>query len=155
MSNAMRWLLAATMILTAGLMTLWATVSNYSVTPSSVTFTSSNPGGSVTGSATATVRFRTTLNPTFSVYAKATGTNFTCSGTVPISSITLTCSGASGVTCQSGSLVLTNSGNGTLVATGSGNHNPAQFVVTYTFTDAWNYQVGTSCTATVNYIYIQ
>jgi hypothetical protein len=128
-----------------------------SVTPGSVTFTSSNPDGSVTGSSTATVSFNTFLSPThFTVYAKAVSANFTGCNSPPASSVTVACSTPSGVTCAA-SAALTNTGNGTTVAAGSGNHFPtaASFAVTYTFHDAWSYQVGTSCSLSVQYLYTE
>jgi hypothetical protein len=126
-----------------------------SVTPASVTFTSSNPDGSVTGSSTATVSFFTFLNPThFTVYAKAASANFTGCNTPPAGSITAACSAPTGVTCAA-SAALTSTGNGTTVATGSGNQLPARFTVTYTFQDGWSYQVGTGCPLTVQYLYTE
>jgi hypothetical protein len=125
------------------------------VRPTSVTFTSSNPDGSVAGSSTTTVTFYTYNNPThFTVYAKAGSSAFTGCNSPLASSVTVACSGASGVTCA-GPAALTNTGNGTTVATGSGNRNPAQFTVTYNFQDGWNYQVGTSCTLSVQYLYTE
>jgi hypothetical protein len=50
---------------------------------------------------------------------------------------------------------LSSTGNGTTVATGSGNHTTASFYITYTFQDAWNYSVGSSCQLTVSYIYTE
>ena len=123
-----------------------------SVTPSSVTFTSSTPDSTQTNSSTK-VSFRTRANPaSFHVYAKAGSTNFTGCNTPPASSVTATCVTAVGVTCQAGAPLLS-TGNGTVVATGSGNHNPASFMITYTFQDAWNYSVGSACQLSVSYIY--
>jgi hypothetical protein len=70
-----------------GFLPLEATVSNGSVTPSSVTFTSSNPSGSVTGTpSTTTVSFKTTLSPSaFTVHVKAVGSGFTGCNTPPAS----------------------------------------------------------------------
>jgi hypothetical protein len=134
-------------------------VRDYSVLPGTVTFTSSNPAGSVTGTpSTTTVQFKTTANPTFSVYAKAAAPNFSCSGGTnpPVNSVTLTCSGATGAAvCQSGTLTLTDTGNGVKVAGGSGNGNPNTFNVTYTFQDSWTYSAGSSCTLSVSYIYTE
>jgi hypothetical protein len=126
----------------------------YSVTPASITFTSSTPDGTQINSATA-VSFRVRANPTsFHVYAKAGAANFTGCNTPPASSVTVACGNPSGVTCAA-SAPLSNTGNGTTVATGSGNHNPASFSATYTFQDAWNYGVGSSCQLTVSYIYTE
>jgi hypothetical protein len=131
------------------------TVSNSSVTPASVTFTSSNPDGSVNGSATTTVQFRTTNSPAhFTVYAQASAASFSGCNNPPAGSIAAACSAPTGVTCAAAG-ALTNSGNGTVVATGNGNHNPARFNVTYTFTDGWNFQVGASCSLTVQYVYTE
>ncbi len=134
-------------------------VRNTSVLPGAVTFTSSNPASSVTGTPnTTTVQFRTTAHPIFSVYARAAGPNFSCSGgtTPPVNSVTLTCSGATGkAVCQSGTLTLTDMGNGVKVAGGSGNANPNTFNVTYTFQDSWTYSAGSSCTLSVSYIYTE
>lgn len=128
--------------------------SGYSVTPSTITFTSSTPSGTQTN-ATTSVRFTVSGYPaSFHVYARAGAANFTGCNTPPASSVTVACGTASGVTCAA-SAPLSNTGNGTTVATGSGNHNPASFYVTYTFHDAWNYSVGSSCQLTVSYIYTE
>ena len=130
-------------------------VSNFSVTPASVTFTSSNPDGSVNGSATTTVQFKTTGNPAhFTVYVQASAATFSGCNNPPAGSIVAACSAPTGVTCSASS-ALTSSGNGTVVATGNGNVNPARFSVTYTFTDGWNFQVGASCSLTVQYVYTE
>ena len=131
-------------------------VSTYSVTPASITLpTSTNPDGSVSDTGSTRVRFRTTGNPShFTVYAKAAATYFTGCNTPPASSVTVACGTPTGVTCA-GAAALSNTGNGTTVATGTGNHNPAQFYATYTFKDGWSYQVGTSCTLGVQYIYTE
>ena len=47
---------------------------------------------------------------------------------------------------------LSSTGNGTTVATGSGTQFPASFTVTFTFQDAWNYQVGSGCSLTVDWL---
>ena len=157
--KAIQYVATVGLVLTVGLVPLAATVSNYSVTPGTITFTSSNPDGTTTGApATTTVSFKTTANPTsFHLYAKAAGTNFTCTNgnTPPINSVTMSCSSASGVTCVSGNVTLTNTGNGTVVATGSMNHNPASFVITYTFQDGWKYSVGSTCSLSVSHIYME
>ena len=129
-------------------------VSNYTVTPGSVTFTSSNPAGSVTGSSTATVQFRTTGNPAaFRLWARASSANFTGCNSPPVNTVTVACETAStGVSCDAAG-ALTTGGNGTLVAHGSGNHNPNTVTVQYTFQDGWNFRVGTGCSLSVSYIY--
>jgi hypothetical protein len=125
-----------------------------SVTPSPITFTSSNPDGTQTNSST-TVKFYTFGSPShFTVYAKAGAANFTGCNSPPAGSVTVACSNASGVTCA-GSAALTSTGNGTTVATGSGNNFPASFSVTYTFQDGWNYEVGTTCSLSVSYLYTE
>ena len=132
------------------------TASNGSVLPTTITFpTSTNPNGSVSDSGSTKVQFTVTNNPaSFHVYARAGAANFTGCNTPPASSVTVACGSASGVTCAP-SASLSNTGNGTTVATGSGNHSPASFYVTYTFQDAWNYSVGSSCQLTVSYLYTQ
>jgi len=125
-----------------------------SVTPTGVTFTSSTPDSTKTD-ATTKVSFKVTNSPgSFHVYAKAGATNFTGCNTPPASSVTVTCGTASGVTCAAAA-TLTSTGNGTTVATGSGNHTTASFYITYTFQDAWNYTVGSSCQLSVSYIYTE
>jgi len=133
------------------------TVTNpMSVMPTTITFpTSSNPNGSVSDSGSTKVSFTVTNSPaSFHVYAKAGAADFTGCNTPPASSVKVACGTASGVTCAA-SASLINTGNGTTVATGSGNHSPASFYVTYTFQDAWNYSVGSSCQLTVSYLYTQ
>jgi hypothetical protein len=131
------------------------TVSNpISVTPVSITFTSSTPDNTQTNSTTL-VSFRVRNNPaSFHVYARAGAASFTGCNNPPASSVRVACGTPTGVTCAA-SAPLTNTGNGTTVATGSGNHNPASFYVTYTFQDAWSYSVGSSCQLTVSYIYTE
>ena len=115
-----------------------------SVTPATITFTSSTPDSTQTN-ATTKVSFKVRASPaSFHVYAKAGAANFTGCNTPPMTSVTVACGTATGVTCAA-SAPLSNTGNGTTVATGSGNHNPASFHVTYTFQDAWNYSVGSAC----------
>lgn len=127
-------------------------VSGGSVTPATVTFTSSNPDLSVAGSVATTVRFTTTANPSFHIYAKANTAKFTGCNTPPAGAVTVTCSGPSANLICAGASALTNSGNGTVVATGIGNGTNT-FSATYIFQDAWNYQVGTACRLRVHYIY--
>lgn len=125
-----------------------------SVAPATITFTSSTPDGTQINSATV-VSFRVSNAPaSFHVYARAGATNFTGCNAPPASSVTVACGTASGVTCAA-SAPLSNTGNGTTVATGSGNHNPASFHATFTFHDAWNYSVGSSCQLTVSYLYTE
>ena len=125
-----------------------------SVTPATITFTSSTPDGTQV-SATTAVSFRVRSAPaSFHVYAKAGATTFTGCNTPPMTAVTVACGTASNVTCAA-SAPLSSTGNGTVVASGSGSHNPASFHVTYTFQDAWNYSVGTGCQLSVSYIYTE
>jgi hypothetical protein len=151
-----RLTMVAAAALAFGIMRLGATGSNGSVIPSSVTFTSGNPAGSVTGApATTTVSFKSSANPAaFTVHIKAVTPNFTGCNTPPASAVTVSCSSASGVTCA-GAATLSNSGNGTTVATGTGNHNPATLVLTYNFQDSWKYQQGASCSISTQIIYTE
>ena len=119
------------------------------VTPASITFTSSNPSGSVAGAATASIQLDA-ISGGFTVYAKAVAANFTGCNAPPAGSITVACSAASGVTCAAPA-PLASTGKGTIVATGSGLQFPAKFTVTYTFQDDWSYQVGTGCSLNVQY----
>jgi len=130
------------------------TVSNGSVSPTTITFpTSTNPDGSVSDSGSTKVSFTVTNNPpAFHVYAQAGASSFTGCNTPPASAVTVACYNASGVTCAAPA-ALSSGASGTTVVTGSGNHTLAQFYVTYTFKDSWSYQVGTSCTISVQYYY--
>jgi hypothetical protein len=133
---------------------LTGTPINPGVNPATITFTSSTPDGTQTNGTTK-VQFRVTFNPaSFHVYAKAGAANFTGCNTPPMTSVTVACGTPTGVTCVA-SAPLSNTGNGTAVATGKGNHNPASFYITYTFQDAWNYSVGSSCQLTVSYLYTE
>lgn len=138
------------------LVPLDANVSNGLVTPSAVTFTSSDPDTSVTGApASTTVSFRTTANPaSFTVHVKALSAAFTGCHTPPASAVTVSCSGASGISCGAAA-ALSNAGNGTTVASGKGNHNPVSLVITYNFQDSWNYQQGASCSISIQVIYTE
>ena len=151
-----KFAIVAIAVLAMSLPPLDANVSNASVTPSSIAFTSSDPDVSVTGTpATTNVSFKTTFNPaSFTVHVKALAAAFTGCHTPPISAVTISCSSASGVTCA-GAAALSNTGNGTTVATGSGNHNPASLVISYTFQDSWTYQQGASCSISVQVIYTE
>jgi hypothetical protein len=139
-----------------GLMPLAANVSNGLVTPSSVTFTSSNPAGSVTGAPASTnVSFKTTLNPaSFTVHVKAVTSGFTGCHTPPATAVTVSCSAGSNITCG-GAAALSNTGNGTTVATGSGSHTSVSLVITYNFQDSWKYQQGASCSISVQVLYTE
>jgi hypothetical protein len=121
------------------------------ITPATVTLTSSNPNGTATATGTVSFDVVPTTGNSFTVSAKAAAANFTGCNTPAAGSVTVACSAPSGVTCAA-SAPLTSTGNGTTVATGTGNHIPASFTVTFTFQDAWNYQVGSGCTLTVDWI---
>ena len=151
-----RFALIAVALFTADLLPLHANVSNAFVTPSSITFTSSNPDGSVTGAPSTTiVLFKTTGNPSsFTVHVKAVTPKFAGCNTPPVSAVTITCSSASGLTCA-GAAPLRNIANGTKVATGSGNHGTAGFVITYAFQDSWKYLQGDSCSISTQIIYTE
>jgi hypothetical protein len=151
-----RLTMIAAAALAFGLLQLNATVSNGTVTPSSVTFTANNPDLSVTGApATTTVAFKVTANPAaFTVHVLALTPNFTGCNTPPASAVTVSCSSASGVTCA-GATALSSSGNGTTIATGSGSHGNASFVLTYNFQDSWKYQQGASCPISTQIIYTE
>jgi len=128
------------------------TSSNGNVAPTAITFTSSTPNGTQTNASTK-VSFTVTGNPAaFHVYAVAGAANFTGCNTPPVSSVTATCGNPVGVTCAA-AVPLTNSTTGSTVASGSGNHATASFNITYTFQDAWNYSVGSTCQNTVQYYY--
>ena len=135
-------------------------VSNYSVTPATVTFTSSNPSTSAAGSATTTVRFRTSglvaPNNTWRLWIQASAASFTGCNAPPAGGVTVTCASVStGMACVASGATLSPSAPpaATEVASGTGNHNPNTVTVTYTFQDGWNYQVGTGCSLGVSYIY--
>ena len=128
------------------------TVTNGNVTPTAVTFTSSTPDITQVN-ATTKISFTVTNNPAaFHIYAVAGAANFTGCNTPPANSVTAACGTPVGVTCAA-SAPLSNGTNGTTVATGRGNHNPASFNITYTFQDAWNYSVGSTCQLTMTYYY--
>ena len=133
-------------------------VSNGSVT-GSISITSSNPdGGPVTGSGTTTVSFKTTANPAaFRVWAQALSSSFTGCNSPAASAVAVACQTAStGVSCAPAATLSTSAPPAaTLVASGSGNHNPNTITVQYTFQDAWNYQAGTACALSVQYIYTE
>jgi hypothetical protein len=132
------------------------TVGSNSVTPATITFTSSTPDNAQTN-ATTEVKLKTTAltgTTTWRVWAKAGAANFTGCNTPPMTSVTMTCGTATNITCVSGTLAMSNTGNGTEVASGTGNKT-ASFYITYSFQDGWNYSVGTSCTLSVSYIYTQ
>jgi len=98
-------------------------VSNHSVAPLTVTFTSSTPDNTQTN-ATTEVKLRTTAltgTTTWRVWAKAGATNFTGCNTPPMTSVAMTCGTATAITCISGTLPMSNTGTGTEVATGTGN----------------------------------
>jgi hypothetical protein len=150
-----RFMIFAAALLALGIAPLDATVSNFSVTPSSVTFTSGNPAGIATGSpATSTVLFQTHGGPSsFTIRVKATTPNFTGCNAPPASAVTVSCSGASAITC-SGAAPLSNVGNGTTVGIGTGSQT-GSLVITYTFQDSWKYQQGASCSIITQIIYTE
>ncbi len=130
-------------------------VGSTSVSPATVTFTSSTPDNTQTNSTTQ-VKLTTsglTGSATWHVWAKAAAASFTGCNTPPMTSVTVACGTATNVTC-SASAALSDTSDGTEVASGTGNKT-ASFYITYTFQDAWNYSEGTSCTLSVSYIYTQ
>jgi hypothetical protein len=154
---------AAVMILLASGL-LWAiNVTGLTATPSTITFTGNNPGGTVTGNQTATVAFSITSsthnNWTLSVGTGAT--SFTGCTYIPVSAVTVSCSTATatpagsgaGASCSaSGSLPSTIPG--LAVATGKepndGSTKNYNIVVSYQLADSWKY-IPNTCPLTITY----
>ena len=129
------------------------TESNSNVTPLAIPINSSTPDGTASNSST-TVTFTVTGSPAaFHVYAVAGAANFSGCNTPPASAVTITCGTPVGVTCAAAG-PLTNNAAGTTVATGTRNQT-VSFKITYTFQDAWNYSVGSTCQNTVTYYYAE
>jgi hypothetical protein len=134
------------------------------ITPATFTLTSNDPDtGTVTGSGTAVVSFRTTSglpSRTWTVKVQAVGTTFLgCPSPVPTSVVKLTCTSASVDSPGTGTCAPTVnlSTSPQLLASGveDGKSN-AQYTISFNvdivFADAWNYiPTTTSCTADLNY----
>jgi len=142
-------------VLAIWVLPLEANVDNISVTPSSVTFTSGNPAGSVTGvPSTSTVAFQTHGGPaSFTIHVKAVTPNFTGCNSPPATAVTVSCSSGSAVTCNAAAPLI-NTGNGMTVGHGSGSQS-ASLKITYTFQDSWKYQQGASCSISTQIIYTE
>lgn len=123
-----------------------------SLSPASITFSSSTPDNTQANSSTK-ITLKVTANPSaFHVYGVASAANFSGCNNPPVSSITATCGSPSGVSCA-GAVPLTDAASGFTLATGSGSQPNASFTVTLTFQDSWVYSVGSSCTVNVSYYY--
>lgn len=134
------------------------------ITPLTFSLTSTDPdSGTVTGSGSATVSFRTTSglpSRTWTVRAKADSTSFAnCPSPVPTSAVRLTCTSvvvdAPGTGTCAGAANLSTSFQ--LMATGvedgkSNAYYGITFNVDIVFADAWNYiPTATPCTANLTY----
>jgi hypothetical protein len=140
------------------------TLSAMSATPSTIQFSANDPGSAVAGNSTATVQWTITggVNGntwTLSVYANST--TFTGCTTVPASAVGVTCTSATHTgtrptaTCESGGpFTLPTTAPGQEVASGNegsaGTHT-FTVVLTYQFTDSWEFIANASCPLTITY----
>ena len=145
---------------------LVTTLSAMSATPASITFTANQPGTGtpVAGNSSATVKWTATGGTkgntwTLSVYADST--TFIGCTTVPASAVGVSCSSATvtgtGATaaCETGGpFTLPTTAPGQEVASGNeGNTSSHTFtvVLSYQFTDSWEFIANTSCPLTITY----
>lgn len=153
----------------AGIVPMLSTISTFRVngttTPAAITFTANNPGGTIAGSATALLDMNVpnqNHNPwTITVQATTSSMNCGTATPVPVSAITVTCSGAykpgshGGTVACSGAFALSSSSAQTIVsgtlATTNGDYGAT---VTFTLNDSWNYiaTTGQSCSVNINYV---
>jgi len=134
-----------------------------SATPTTIQFTANDPGSSLAGNSSATVKWTITGGAsgntwTLSVYANST--TFTGCSTVPASAVGVTCSSATHTgtrptaTCQSGGpFTLTTTAPGQQVASGDeGNATAHTFtvVLNYQFTDSWEF-IANTCPLSITY----
>jgi hypothetical protein len=141
-------------------------LSAMSATPATIQFTANQPGTGtpVAGNSSATVTWKINGGAsgntwTLSVYANSTA--FTGCTTVPASAVGVSCSTASvtgagaTATCTSGGpFTLPTSSPGQQVASGNeGNSSSHTYtvVLTYKFTDSWEFIANTSCPLTITY----
>jgi hypothetical protein len=140
-----------------------ATAGSLTATPSTITFAANNPGSTVAGNSSATVKWPVTggfLGTwTLSVYANSS--SFAGCATVPASAVSVQCNSAtansgflSSASCSSSSFVtLPSTAPGLQVASGSEGFGSSSYtvVLNYELTDSWEYIANTSCPLIITY----
>ncbi len=129
-------------------------VSGPTVTPASISFTATNPdnAATVTGSASAVLRFSIAATSNWSVAVSAPASFTNCS-TVPVTAVTATatCTTTVGTSnCTSGAL----STGGTTIATGRHTGSGADaytITIAFTLADSWAYIASAACSLAVTY----
>jgi hypothetical protein len=130
-----------------------------SATPSTISFTSTNPdSGTVSGSSSATVSWTTSggsSSSTWNLKVQAAASSFTSCATIPTSAVTVTCnsvSGGSSGACKSA--VTLSSTTAQQVASGkesTSTNAPYSVTLNFTLTDSWEYIANSSCTLSLTY----
>jgi hypothetical protein len=135
------------------------TLSAISATPSTISFTSTDPDLlTVSGNSAATINWTTSNgspSQTWTLTVQATSSSFASCSTVPASAVTATCTGVTEGKSGSCSAAFPLSTVAQQVASGKeDNATNAPYTVTlnFTLTDSWSYIANPSCSLTLTYI---
>ncbi len=138
-----------------------ASINSASVTPSTISFTATDPDlGSFSGSSPATVSWNTNAgnsHSTWTLSVASSAANFTSCSTVPASAVRVSCGSVSGGTsgqCGAGFQLGATSRQIASGIEGNGNGNQSYAVtITFTLADSWRYVAEQSplCTLTLSY----
>jgi hypothetical protein len=142
------------------IMPLATSVATITATPSTISFTATNPDlGSVAGSSASTVSWKTTggsSSSTWNLKVQAAATSFTNCATVPMSAVTVSCSSVTGG--SSGACATSFALSTTAVQVASGKESTASNAtysvnLNFTLADSWQYiaKQSPSCTLTLTY----
>jgi hypothetical protein len=134
------------------------TMSAVSATPSTISFTATDPdSGAVSGSSAATISWTTTggsPSQTWTLTVQAASSSFASCSTVPASAVTATCTTVTEGKPGSCGSAVTLSTVAQQVASGKeDNASPASYSVAISFTlaDSWSYIANPSCSISLTY----
>lgn len=140
----------------------FTTISGMTASPTTIQFTANDPGSTVAGNSSATVKYSLTNGVfgtwTLSVYASST--TFTGCSTVPATAVSVECSSAtansgtfSSASCSATSYTsLPTTAPGLQVASGSEGFGSSSYtvVLNYELSDSWEY-IANTCPLTITY----
>ena len=137
----------------------FAVTGGVTATPSTITFSSPDPDFTpVNGNSTATISWSMNgLLNSWSLTVNAASSSFHSCPSVPLSAIQFQCTSATAgllgnATCATGTRTLSTSPQTIASGTAQGSGlSPFSVVVSFTFTDAWNYPANSSCTLNLTY----
>ncbi len=137
---------------------LASTITGLTITPSTISFSSSDPDLSANGSSSSTVRWTMGGNPFggWSMTIRATSPTLTGCPSVPVSAIRVQCTSVSPQLVGNGSCggAINLSTTGQTVASGTWQGLGIGATVatfSFVFTDAWRYPASSSCSIQLNY----